>query len=338
MRPDPGSRSPWGIVAAVPRVLSESLEFRRLSLKAKAALPLLWAWSDHQGRLLLDAEALAWHVLKSIPEILQDEILELFREYEAGGWGLSYEPAPGVRAWQWIVWAGHRSRWRRPSSLPAPPGWDDRPHTPRDEPWYRRRQAEREARALERKARGIGRTRPLTEMDPDQEMSILRGRYTERELVWIDEAISAIRAHQKLDPRDLVRAYRTWSKYPSERVAQAAETFVARGYGRAGRGLPYLAGIIRNWEKYETPPSASPPPKNGSRIVSLLLSQYHSAPNGGASEADLRRFRTKLVDLLVAEGVARPRALGWVRALRVQEWARLETSAVESLIRSTVSP
>lgn len=330
------------------RALSSSTKYRRLSLVAKAALPLLQAWSDDQGRVAVVPDALKMRALLGLKDCSEEQVPALFEEYAALGWGVLYEYEPGNRAFQWFLrdaegvgWLdGQILRTYHPSDLPAPEGWEDLDRSVTNEAWYQQRQQERqvskEAGVLERKNGQPRPPAPVT-MHPTDEVEMFRGRYLPDQMKWIDEALSAIRQVKPPTDVELVTEMRKWDRYPPGVVAAAAQTFVGKLYHKDGHGLEYLSGIIKHWENGEQPkkPRESQEEKRSS-LITLLLNQAYDVPKG-TDETALKRFRGKLVDLMIGDGLKRIDALHVIKAIKVEEWYDLNNQEeLERRIRAAL--
>jgi hypothetical protein len=320
--------------AMILRTLSSSKKYRRLSLLAKAALPLLLAWSDDQGRIELDPEELKMRALQGLRECDEEQVPALFEEYAEVSFGLLYEFEPGRRALQWKGWHDAQTlRNCRPSAIPAPDGWQDNGRRVTEEEWYQRRERERQ---LAREV-GVAATKgerpaapPPVELHPTDEIEMLRGRYTPEQLQWIDEAVSAIRTVKPPTDVELAGEYRCWDRFPPGNVASACQTFVVKLYHTEGRGFEYLRGIVKRWESGEQAPRRrETKQEQRTAIVTMLLNQGYQAPKSDDVDG-LKKFKTKLVDLLSGDRhMSRISALQLVKAVRVEEWYGLEQPEIE---------
>jgi len=114
------------------RVFSQSYStdrrYGRLSLKAVALFPLMWANADDQGRLSGDHEEIKYAVCPNIDHITKADIPELLREMEDNDLIKVYNTHK-TKAMQLLDWweeAGAKLQWARPSEYDPPEGWEDR--------------------------------------------------------------------------------------------------------------------------------------------------------------------------------------------------------------------
>lgn len=327
--------------AMILRTLSSSTKYRHLTLLAKAALPLLWAWSDDQGRIAVDPDALKMRALLSLKECSEEQVPALFEEYDKIGWGKLYEYEPGRRACQWFGWKDAQIlRTYHPSDLPSPEGWQDIQRSVTEESWYQQRQQERqiakEEGILDKKGGGQRQPAPQ-DQHPADEIEVLRARYSPEQRKWIDEALSSIRQVKPPTELELAVEMRKWDRYPPDIVASAAQQFVAKLYHKDGHGLEYLSGIVKRWENGEQPkkPRETQEEKRTS-LITLLLNQAYGVPKG-ADEPALKQFKAKLLDLIVGDGLKRIDALRLIKALKVEEWYELnDQEEVERRIRVAI--
>lgn len=327
--------------AMVLRSLSSSRKYRRLSLPAKAALPLLWAWTDDQGRIAVDAEELKMTALAALVDVAEPQVESLFREYADVGFGVLYEASPGMLAFQWKGWdEAQTMRRKQASDIPAPPGRQDDIRRAVDEPWYQARQQRLQQQQEEQRVATKGEKDtvaarlPAPAIAPEDAIEMHRGRYAPDQLKWIDEAISHIGAPSAAE---LAKEYEAWARHPAANVAAACQTFAVRLLHKDGHSYPYLRGIIRRWDsKSERPPA--PKETGEDRLDGLervLVPQFYSAPKPEEAE-ELGRFKRKLVDLAMEYRLQRRQAIELVSALKVEEWWQLEVGEVERRIRTAI--
>ncbi|MBA7634667.1 hypothetical protein ES703_42257 [subsurface metagenome] len=109
-----------------PQSYSTDRRYGRLSLKACALFPLMWANADDQGRLCGDPEEIKYATCPNIDHITKADIPELLEELTTHdlirGYNTSKTEAIQLLDW-WDV--HHRLQWAWPSQYPPPEGWQD---------------------------------------------------------------------------------------------------------------------------------------------------------------------------------------------------------------------
>ncbi len=116
-----------------PQSFSTDRRYGRLSLKAIALFPLMWANGDDQGRLSGDPEEIKYAVCPNVDHITKKDIPELLKELEDNKLILCYD-TPKSAAIQILDWwyAHQRLQWAWPSEYQPPGGWQDHLRYKRD--------------------------------------------------------------------------------------------------------------------------------------------------------------------------------------------------------------
>jgi len=109
-----------------PQSFSTDRRYGRLSLKALALFPLMWANADDQGRLCGDPEEIKYAVCPNIDHITKRDIPDLLKELQSNELILSYD-TPKSAAIQMLDWwdANRKMQWAWPSQYQPPEGWQD---------------------------------------------------------------------------------------------------------------------------------------------------------------------------------------------------------------------
>ena len=109
----------------LPQSLSTDPRYGRLSLKAVAIFPLMWANCDDQGRLSGDPDEIKYAVCPNIDHIKKEDIPELLKELEAQEFIRFYSTSKlkAVQMLDW--WQEQKLQWAYPSRYPPPPDWTD---------------------------------------------------------------------------------------------------------------------------------------------------------------------------------------------------------------------
>ena len=110
-----------------PQSYSTDRRYGRLSLKACALFPLVWANADDQGRLCGDPEEIKYAVCPNIDHITKADIPELLEELVTNELIKVYD-TPKSAAVQILDWweVNQKMQWAWPSDYPPPEGWRDR--------------------------------------------------------------------------------------------------------------------------------------------------------------------------------------------------------------------
>ena len=108
-----------------PQSYSTDRRYGRLSLKACALFPLMWANADDQGRLCGDPEEIKYAVCPNVDHITKQDIPELLEELAANSLIKVYNTSKteAIQLLDW--WDVHRPQWAWPSQYPKPEGWQD---------------------------------------------------------------------------------------------------------------------------------------------------------------------------------------------------------------------
>ena len=112
------------------RVFSQSYStdrrYGRLSLKACALFPLMWANADDQGRLPGEPEEIKYAVCPNIDHITKADIPALLEELDANQLIKLYNTSKtkAIQMLDW--WDVQRLQWAWPSEYAPPEGWQDR--------------------------------------------------------------------------------------------------------------------------------------------------------------------------------------------------------------------
>lgn len=108
-----------------PQSYSTDRRYGRLSLKACALFPLMWANADDQGRLPGDPEEIKYATCPNIDHITKADIPELLKELDKNELIKLYNTSKtdAIQILDW--WDVHRPQWAWPSQYPPPEGWQD---------------------------------------------------------------------------------------------------------------------------------------------------------------------------------------------------------------------
>jgi len=108
-----------------PQSYSTDRRYGRLSLKACALFPLMWANADDQGRLCGDPEEIKYAACPNIDHITKADIPELLEELAKNDLIKVYNTSKteAIQILDW--WDVHRPQWAWPSQYPPPEGWQD---------------------------------------------------------------------------------------------------------------------------------------------------------------------------------------------------------------------
>ena len=108
-----------------PQYFSTDRRYGRLSLKAVALFPLMWANADDQGRLPGDPEEIKYAACPNIDHITKTDIPELLKELDKNKLIKVYTTSKteAIQILDW--WEVHRPQWAWPSQYPPPEGWKD---------------------------------------------------------------------------------------------------------------------------------------------------------------------------------------------------------------------
>lgn len=108
-----------------PQSYSTDRRYGRLSLKACALFPLMWANADDQGRLTGEVEEVKYAVCPNIDHISKADIPELLEELDKNELIKLYTTSKtqAIQLLDW--WDVHRPQWAWPSQYPPPEGWQD---------------------------------------------------------------------------------------------------------------------------------------------------------------------------------------------------------------------
>ena len=109
-----------------PQSYSTDRRYGRLSLKAVALFPLMWANADDQGRLPGDPDEIKYAVCPNIDHITKGDIPDLLKNLEQNDLIKHYDTpkSPAIQLLDW--WEVQRLQWAWPSEYPPPEGWQDR--------------------------------------------------------------------------------------------------------------------------------------------------------------------------------------------------------------------
>ncbi|MBA7635927.1 hypothetical protein ES703_43537 [subsurface metagenome] len=109
-----------------PQSYSTDRRYGRLSLKACALFPLMWANSDDQGRLCGDPEEIKYATCPNIDHISKTDIPELLEELAKNDLITVYTTSK-TEAIQILDWwdVHNKLQWAWPSQYPPPEGWQD---------------------------------------------------------------------------------------------------------------------------------------------------------------------------------------------------------------------
>lgn len=108
-----------------PQYFSTDRRYGRLSLKACALFPLMWANADDQGRLPGDPEEIKYAACPNIDHITKADISELLEELDKNQLIKVYNTSKtkAIQLLDW--WEVQRLQWAWPSQYPPPDGWVD---------------------------------------------------------------------------------------------------------------------------------------------------------------------------------------------------------------------
>ncbi|MBA7553540.1 hypothetical protein ES705_46133 [subsurface metagenome] len=108
-----------------PQSYSTDRRYGRLSLKACALFPLMWANADDQGRLCGDPEEIKYATCPNIDHITKADIPGLLEELNKNTLIKVYSTSKteAIQILDW--WDVHRPQWAWPSQYPPPEGWQD---------------------------------------------------------------------------------------------------------------------------------------------------------------------------------------------------------------------
>lgn len=111
-----------------PQSYSTDRRYGRLSIKACALFPLMWANADDQGRLTGEVEEVKYAVCPNIDHIAKADIPELLEELDKNDliklYNYNSSNAQAIQMLDW--WEVHKPQWAWPSQYPPPEGWQDR--------------------------------------------------------------------------------------------------------------------------------------------------------------------------------------------------------------------
>lgn len=108
-----------------PQSYSTDRRYGRLSLKACALFPLMWANADDQGRLCGNPEEIKYATCPNIDHITKADIPELLEELTRNDLVVMYNTSKteALQILDW--WDIHRPQWAWPSQYPPPEDWQD---------------------------------------------------------------------------------------------------------------------------------------------------------------------------------------------------------------------
>ena len=109
-----------------PQSYSTDRRYGRLSLKACALFPLMWANADDQGRLCGDPEEIKYAICPNIDHITKADVPGLLQELFQNNLIKIYKSpkSAAIQILDW--WEVQRLQWAWPSEYPPPDGWQDR--------------------------------------------------------------------------------------------------------------------------------------------------------------------------------------------------------------------
>lgn len=109
-----------------PQSYSTDRRYGRLSLKACAVFPLMWANADDQGRLCGDPEEIKYAICPNIDHITKADIPGILQELAQNDLIKLYQSprSAAVQILDW--WDVQRLQWAWPSEYEPPEGWPDR--------------------------------------------------------------------------------------------------------------------------------------------------------------------------------------------------------------------
>ena len=108
-----------------PQSYSTDRRYGRLSLKACALFPLMWANADDQGRLCGDPEEVKYAACPNIDHITKADTPQILVELEQNQLIKVYDTSKSrvIQLLDW--WDVHRPQWAWPSDYQPPEGWQD---------------------------------------------------------------------------------------------------------------------------------------------------------------------------------------------------------------------
>lgn len=109
-----------------PQSYSTDRRYGRLTLKACALFPLMWANADDQGRLCGDPEEIKYAICPNIDHITKIDIPGILQELSQNELIIVYESSrsAAIQILDW--WEVQRLQWAWPSEYEPPEGWQDR--------------------------------------------------------------------------------------------------------------------------------------------------------------------------------------------------------------------
>ena len=109
-----------------PQSYSTDRRYGRLSLKACALFPLMWANADDQGRLSGDPDEIKYAVCPNIDHIAKEDIPDLIKNIEENNLIKRYNTrkSAAIQLLDW--WDVQRLQWAWPSEYPPFEGWQDK--------------------------------------------------------------------------------------------------------------------------------------------------------------------------------------------------------------------
>ena len=109
-----------------PQSYSTDRRYGRLTLKACAIFPLMWANADDQGRLCGNPEEIKYAICPSIDHITKADIPDILKELSQNSLIVVYETpkSAAIQILDW--WDIQRLQWAWPSEYQPPDGWQDR--------------------------------------------------------------------------------------------------------------------------------------------------------------------------------------------------------------------
>ncbi len=110
-----------------PQSYSTDRRYGRLSLKACALFPLMWANSDDQGRLCGDPEEVKYICCPNIDHIAKSDVPGILKELQDNKLIRIYETpkSPVIQMLDWWE-VNQKMQWAWPSEYPPSDGWTDR--------------------------------------------------------------------------------------------------------------------------------------------------------------------------------------------------------------------
>jgi len=109
-----------------PQSYSTDRRYGRLSLKACAIFPLMWANADDQGRLCGDPEEIKYAICPNIDHITKADIPGIIQELSQNDLIILYQAPRSVAIQILDWWDVQRLQWAWPSEYEPPDGWQDR--------------------------------------------------------------------------------------------------------------------------------------------------------------------------------------------------------------------